>query len=354
MTRFDLCCGGVEAIDDIIRATYAVDISKALDPSNPDDFVRIVANLSRSIMRSTRATEAEILRKAINELDVDWASMTPAQRGRVVAAANTALEAIPAQIMPVVEKRLEVSASRTIRGTRTSVQATINSSLSTSLSLGDKEMVGHMTRNETLYITDEYARRRLAYSRQARAIVANGLEQGLGRDAIATTLHEVLGVKPGLRQSRNYWNVISAAFTNRTRTYGHLASYSQSGIERYLIEAVLDESTSEQCRFLHNKEFTVSKGLSLYSAAQELSNPEQIKELMPWPRTRRNEDGETDIFIRRGGEDTTLATVTRSGMGEADDVGEHKNALPAETLDSLGVGLPPYHGLCRTTVVPLI
>lgn len=346
-----MCCGGIELIDSIILRTAAIDLTKALDPSDPDDFVRIVARLSRSVSRATRDTEAEILRKAIQELDVDWASISAAQRGRVIKAANTALEAIPPAILPAVDPRLESSAASTIRGTRAAVQGELGATIGTSLSLGDQRMIRHLTSSQYMYITDEYARRRAVHSRTARRIVASHLEQGLGRDAIAEALNTALGPVAGLRKSEQYWNVISAAFTNRARTFGHLSSYADAGVEKYIIEAVLDEATTEQCRFLHNKRFTVSKGLDLYRQAEELEDPTEIKNLMPWPRTGKNADGETDIFIERNGERTTLATITRSGMGTSDDVGEHKNAMSSSDLDSLGVGLPPYHGLCRTTVV---
>lgn len=350
MESLDLCCG-VQAIDDIVREAFRVDISKALDPTDPDDFLRIVVRLSGSLARATRETEAKILRRAINTLDVDWPNLTAAQRGEIIRAARASLRPIPAQIMPAVDQRLEVAAASTIRGTRRAARAVIGVNIPSAITLRDQRIIRHLTGSQALFITDEYGRRRVGYSRTARRIVSEGLRDGLGRDEIAADLERALGVKAGLRQSRRYWDVISAAFTNRARIYGHLSGFAEAGIERYLIEAVLDEATTEQCRFLHGKTFTVSKGLALYQQAEELDDPEAIKDLMPWPRVGRNADGEKEIFIQRGGERTTLATITRSGVGTIDDVGSHKNAMSSNELDALGVGLPPYHGLCRTTVV---
>jgi hypothetical protein len=58
------------------------------------------------------------------------------------------------------------------------------------------------------------------------------------------------------------------------------------------------------------------------------------------------------LFVERGGLRTPLVEVTRSGVGTVDDQGEHGRAVSNRELMDLGVGFPPYHGLCRTTTVP--
>ena len=50
----------------------------------------------------------------------------------------------------------------------------------------------------------------------------------------------------------------------------------------------------------------------------------------------------------------TLAQITRSGVGARDDVGEFEARVAGDRLATVGIGMPPYHGLCRSTTEPVI
>lgn len=349
--HFDLCCAGA-TIEKLVRDTTGADIRKALDPSDPDDYLKIVARLSTSMHRATRDTEAKILRKAINALDVDWPNISAAQRRRVIAAARSTLKTIPERILPAVTERLEVAGVQTMKGARAAVSRQVPIRIGSSLLARDERILKHLTGSQHLYITDQYARRRAGYSATARRIVEEGLRDGIGRDAIAASLQERLGVVAGLRRSEQYWSVISGAFTNHARTWGHLSGFNQAGIENFIFEAVLDEVTTDQCRFLHGKRFSVPSAMGRFQQAAEMEDPEQIKEVMPWIRSGRNADGERELFTQdREGNRTRIATVVRSGVGTADDLGSYKGAMSAKELDESGAFIPPLHGLCRSTVV---
>lgn len=349
----EACCGLAAA--DGVAVRLGVPVGKALDPTDPDDYVQIVMRLSRSLSRATRETEAEILRKALDTLDVDWANLSSRQRDLIISAAWEGLATVPIVAATSLDKAFERVGAQVVRGSRRAVSSGLGAEISTSLSLRDQRIIRHLVGSQTLYITDEYKRRRVASSQKARDIVSRALNDGISRSEIADELKRALGPTQGLRASKHYWNVIAGAFTNRARVYGHLSSFADAGVDHYLIDAVLDERTTEQCRFLHGKRFSVSRGLAQYDEAAQLENPEEIKDLMPWPRVRNlpdGEEGEKEIFIRRlDGSETQLAIVTRSGFGKIDDVGSHRDAKSSSELEALGVGLPPYHGLCRTTVV---
>lgn len=109
---------------------------------------------------------------------------------------------------------------------------------------------------------------------------------------------------------------------------------------------MLDERTSNICRFLHGRVFAVRDALHSFEAADKLRNPEAIKSLNPWPR----EDG-AGLYIMRDGRRIDIAAITRSGVGAWDDLGEFKAHQSNAGLAELGLGFPPYHGLCRTTTM---
>ena len=58
------------------------------------------------------------------------------------------------------------------------------------------------------------------------------------------------------------------------------------------------------------------------------------------------------LFVERDGQRTPIAEVSRSGMGSKDDVGEFARGRTERELMDLGVSFPPFHGLCRTTLLP--
>ena len=51
---------------------------------------------------------------------------------------------------------------------------------------------------------------------------------------------------------------------------------------------------------------------------------------------------------------TELAEVTRSAMGTRDDRGDFRALASDSALNEVGIGFPPYHGLCRTTTLAVV
>lgn len=343
-------CGARHA--EISAAALGTDIRKALDPTDPDDFDRIVGRLAAAMSRATRKSEAKVLRAAINALDVDWPNLSASQRSAVVRAARASLNPLPGIVLPKVEERIRVVGPRTVRGVRRTVSAEVGVAIGANLAQRDQRIIRHLVSSQAHFIRDEYRRRRVGFSAKARSIVANGLEQGLGRDDITRDLEAALGVEAGLRRSSQYWQVIAGVFTNRSRTYAQLASYEEAGIARYVFEAVLDERTTEQCRFMHGRVFNVQAALRTYDDVAA-SDPEAVVDLQPWIHTGRNDDGDRTLYVeRRDGARTEIATVTRSGVGVRDDQGEFRSNVTNTDLEAMGAAQPPLHALCRSTIVP--
>jgi hypothetical protein len=182
----------------------------------------------------------------------------------------------------------------------------------------------------------------------ARATVADGLERGLGRRDIAVAL-ERAAENTLTGRTGYYWEMVAGAFTGRGRSFGLLSAFAEAGLERYRVEAVLDEHTTPPCRFLHGKEFTVRAGLGAFARAE--AEPERLKELSPWVRERRDPDtGRRVLYVKRGDERLTLAEEIRSGLGVRDDVGEFRVRARDTDLGTAAVLFPPFHGACRSGV----
>lgn len=359
MTHGLICGCGARAIEDILRFGFRVDISKALDPMDPVDYVVIVGQLAEALSRSTRDTEVEILNRAMDALDVDWRSLTREQRQAVAAASREALSPAIREIIQPVTATLQVQGTGVMNGARESVReaapATLQGQIDLSLTQRDQVVLDALVRAEGMYITDEYGRRSVEHGLTASQIVENGIANGLGTNEIAEELHARLGSEATLRRSEHYWRVIASNFANRARTYSALSTMDQAGIQNYIFEAVLDERTTDQCAYLHGKRFSVKSGLKQYEAVQvatQLGDPEAIRDIQPWVRVGRDEDGNKILYTQdREGNRQLVAQVDESRVGTRDEVGSFSRGMSVDELTNAGITMPPLHGLCRSTIV---
>lgn len=116
----------------------------------------------------------------------------------------------------------------------------------------------------------------------------------------------------------------------------------------YLAEDVVVHN-SEVCRFMHGTVFSTSAGLAVFDRMAGF--PDNAKEASPWLRTGKNADGQTVLYTKATGHRREIATVLRSGVGRRDDQGEFQTVHTAQSLEDLGICLPPAHGNCRSTIV---
>lgn len=348
----DLYEDGAAAVEEILRDVYRLNVWKALNPTNRKDFLAIVSRLSRSLRRATAGDEAKVLRAALGRLDVDWANLTAAQRARAVAAATKALNPLPKVILPKVDKVFEVSGTRVVGQTRKAVKRRFGLKIQSATRLVDDRATRELVRSQGNFITDALGVRRQNFSAQARRIVSGGLEQGLGRQAIADNLRGQLTAS-SLRQSKNYWQVVASAFVQRARTTSSLMSFKEAEIARYEFEAVLDQVTTEVCRFMHGKKFTVDSGLKHMESIRGERDPDVVKDTLPWVRNRKDSQGRNVMaFDRADGTQQSIGVVKEPGFGEADKIGTYTNTMSDQSLSKNGIQMPPLHGLCRSTVVP--
>ncbi|KKN72190.1 hypothetical protein LCGC14_0413270 [marine sediment metagenome] len=348
----DLYEDGAAAIEEILSDVYHLDVAKALNPTNRGDFLTIVNRLSRSLKRATAGDEAKVLRAALKRLDVDWPNLSAAQRARAVTAATRSLAPLPKAILPKVDKVFEVSGTRVVGQTRKAVKRRFRLKIQSATRLVDRRATRELARSQANFITDQLGLRRQNFSAQARRIVSDGLERGLGRKAIAEQLQSKLTAS-SLRQSKSYWQVIASSFVNRARTTSSLLSFKEAGLDRYIFEAVLDEATTEVCRFMHEKTFTVDSGLKRLDSVRGERDSDKVKAALPWVRDRKDSKGrDVMAFEREDGSQQSIGVVQEPGFGEADKIGTYTNTMSDKGLEKNGIQQPPLHGFCRSTVVP--
>lgn len=348
----DLCCliDTSDAIDAILHKGFGEPVAKAIDPLDPKGFLRIVARLSKALRGATGDEEAKAMKRALKALDVDWKNLTARQREAAVKAAQLSIGAVPARVMPKVKEAFTVVGPKVVGESRASSIRKFGFSIDVSMSQRDLAAEKWVRANTNNFITDEYGVRRDELGQLARDIVASGLEMGLGSDDISAELDRQLGDR--VMRGPAYWQVVAMSFVNQARTYSQLNSYSDAGIQRFTFEAILDEVTTDQCRFYHGKSFSVAGAQGVMNKVLGAKDPSAVKELNPWVRIGKDDEGRRILYVGQGEGKTVLATVARSGMGAKDDTGEYENAVSTKKLEEVGCPFPPLHGHCRSTTVP--
>jgi SPP1 gp7 family putative phage head morphogenesis protein len=347
-----LLAHGARACEELLASRYAIHVEKVINPLTVRGLRLIEGRLSAALQQTTRGNELKAVARALNMVDVDWANISEAARKRVQDSVRKVLgEVVPANVA-ATQQMLRVTAKSLFPSTR---QATIQKfklrGVGSSLTQRDKKTSSALQANTSLFVRDAYGRIHDGFSNKARNLVAAGLKQGLGSAEISEKLAAALS---GAVQRAGYWDLIASTFANRARTYTQLHAYEEAGIRAYRFEAVLDEVTSEICRFLHGQEFPV-KGNVERIARVSAGSPEDLLTEQPWLSQGKNDDGEDAIFVGSvsRGNRQQVATIASGAMGVRDGIGTYTDAMDAAALDALGANMPPVHGNCRSTVVPV-
>jgi SPP1 gp7 family putative phage head morphogenesis protein len=343
----DLYADGADAAEEILRDVFRV--RKVLDPLDAGDFMSIVRRLSRALHGVAGPAEDAALRRALERLDVDWPNLAPRARDQVIRAAREALGIVEAQVLPQVDQLFEVAAESSVRHARRSTVRRFGLRIGVDTNRGDERVAKFVRESQGNFVRDEYGRRRADFSAKAKEIVAAGVERGLGRDDIASELSSVMASQ-AFDRSRAYWETISMVFTNRARTYTQLGAFGEAGIERFRFDAVLDEVTSEVCRFMHGKVFTVERAMDRFRQVERARDPDTIRDAQPFVQVGADREGNQVLFYERGDRRRAVAQVDEPSVGTRDEVGSYSRALSPAQLEAAGVTVPPLHGRCRSTI----
>ncbi|MDI1452187.1 hypothetical protein [Polyangium sp. 6x1] len=118
---------------------------------------------------------------------------------------------------------------------------------------------------------------------------------------------------------------------------------------------MLDEQTTQICRYLHVKTFLVADAPPALRPHREQLDPEDIERTISWVRESLDpEMGRTQLYVDGGAGRNDLAEVTRSAMGTRDARGDFRALVSDAVLNDDSIDFPPYYGLCRATTLAVL
>jgi hypothetical protein len=348
----ELARAGVRAADFFLKDFFGLSpISKAPSILTPVGFDRTVLGLLGELQKETGAQTKAALTGFLSKLNQDWPSMTPEARSKAIEGAGKTYLGLTAGIGPDVADVLKKNGPTIVGNTKADTRKRDNLDIGIELSGVDHRVIEASANHQALYVRDQFGARSVRYSQMARDVVTKGLEDGLDRYDIGKDLAKTFVGTDGNRNDA-YWQLIASVFTARSRTYGQLAGFQEAGIDTFQFESVLDERTSEVCRFMHGRTFSVSNGLRGYAETSASDDPEAVKDIQPWGSVGKDEKGNKGIFIGSGEGRALAAHIEQPAIG-TQGVGKYKPAMTDGEMDAAGFSAPPLHGHCRSTIIPV-
>ncbi len=341
-------CEDLRAEDQLI-----VELIKAVNPLSRSGFDRLVLRLRRALTRASSPSEKRAASRALRLLDRDWAALSPLARRNAIRAAQGAIESLPAAVVTATKPVFSRWASLVVVQTREFVRRTLRLDVPRKLRDIDERVVRFVRESPTNFVTNQYRQRVAALGPRVRGLVATGLERGLARDEINQMLLEDMTFHLAGR-SKSYWDVTSHVFVNRGRTLSQLSIYEENEIRQFEFRAVLDYRTSDICRLMHGRVWSVGAELDRFKETQQLREPEAIRDAAPFVRRGKDAEGRPGLFVEREGRRQQLARIEESAVGQEGRRGRFSGIVSDATLQRWGVVVPPLHGRCRSTIVPLV
>lgn len=340
---------GADAAEEVLRQVFGRRVQKDwTDPMTQDGYSKILRNLLRGILAVTAGPERQVIQAAMKQIDVDWPAMTLAQRTARIKAVEKVFGKLPNLIIPRVQAVLGKEGRTIITGTKESLSKK-HRGIAASFTSVDQRVVDHARTSQAFFIRDQYGKRVESLSAKARQIVADGIEKGLDRYDIGADLASAL--QASVPRSQAYWNVVASIFATRSRTYGTLASFEDAGIEQHEWSSVLDEVTSDVCRFMDGKIFSTRSAVSRFVDVANSSDPEAVVQFQPFMQVGRDDEGNRGLYYKSDGARVPVARIERSGMGTKDDRGEFSGGMSRGKMEAAGISSPPAHGHCRSLLV---
>jgi hypothetical protein len=157
--------------------------------------------------------------------------------------------------------------------------------------------------------------------------VGNAWDEGLGKQISGAALRAFDAERPetvaknlatsmaSYNKPDHYWDVVSNAAVVRGQTMGTVSGLNRAGAKSYRFQALIDQRTSDVCRDMNGKVFTVEQANAHVDRVVASDSPEAHKEAWPW-----------------------VQASAIKGQSTAD-------------LAAAGIMMPPLHGNCRSVIL---
>ena len=266
---------------------------------------------------------------------------TKAEAAKIVAAVERELRDFSEKSMPTIDKQIEAIYEAQVSAFLGKFKLTVQkatatgprASLTVNFTQKDKDAIDMIQRFTRVSAGSLFPEEVVAKVAQVTSMIV--LEEGQSAEVAADVLEKelaeelagALGLEVGdlipevfATNPEAYFEVLANNASVMAQNSGRLIGMEDAGVKQYRVIAVRDERTSEICKNMDGRIISVEAGMGMLNSVLGLTGPQALKEMFPW--------------------DSSLSNLGPNTL-------ENNNKLAAN-----GLGFPPYHGNCRTTVIP--
>jgi len=330
-------------------ASNGVLVEKALNLRNAADFKALTGQLAGQLRHVDREVLRPKLEEMLGRMDVDWTNAKPADIDRAINDASKFLQqAATEQALPQWNQKIKATLTGVADGVRRQMSQTYLPNIGLSFTREETKTIEQIGEQQGWFLRNSKKEISSQLTWRGREIVQEGIRDGLGRVEIGRMLQERL---PGMWEGMGarYAQVVAANGISRARSYSEVASYKTVGVTKLEVVAILDERTSDICRYMDGQIISVELVAENMEQAASVKKPEDIYQVSPFMRVENHGAGQSSLLTTTG---TKIADIMRSGVGNVDDRGSTRGMVAGDGLPKARVGAPPYHHFCRSMTVP--
>lgn len=317
-------------------------IEKAETPMDPVEFHKYVVKTLRGWAPEMRTIGEAYVDKYIETLESqDWSKYTEKEIEEELGKLS---HWVPKEVLSSSVRMIgtggKVSWDLSV-STRAGVVKVGNLDLDTSFNLKETKTIDRLSAWSYKQIPVSYVRMSDRLSKTIQRMLITGLETGENYKKVTA---EIAKQTPEIvtRQQMHFLNVTAQSALGRARTQAQLLTYRDAQISVIRLAAVMDERTTPQCSFLNNQIIGVEGPLNyMESAVQKDEDP---RNAFPWITARTDKaSGQQTLEFTQDGKTHTFAETDSKGTMK------YREGWNLDKLVPYGVGMPPYHALCRST-----
>lgn len=284
---------------------------------NPPSYRRIVATIAGLLTQQFLRDTQEPIREAIEGIAV-VATMAKRQHTRGLNFTLNKLSQRLTTLGANLPEKTKTKLGRTLTAAyKLGVdEVSREMEVTMSFSLADQDGIAGLHESGLFWVGDFYGRH-FDEELLKRKIKQFVFEEGLSYEAAGKELKRIFGEH--LERSELYWQGLASTVSTRARSFGALEAMSELGVVSYEYINPQDERTSDICRALDGKIFSVKGAVALKQKLLNAKTPEEVKEITPWPKV-------TELYRKSG--------VIKT----------------SEQLLAQGIAWPPLHFHCRSVI----
>lgn len=319
---------GAHAASSLVSLIAAVATKRSVKPPTvmtKDGLIRRTSITARRLSAVISRAKDQRLSSARIISEINWKGSSKTRREDVVERVAGLMESIA----PEVDSELiEVATREATRVFTESAKMTMKSIEQVAdfeeILQERSRVISGLSAASLLFVGKRLSAKADSFARSSKRIVNNRVLRGERNKKITRVLIKELDKSI---MDKSYWETVALNLVSRIRAFGILSVLSAVGIQKYRIQAVLDDNTTDVCLALNGTEISVDSAIEVVTELSESISMSEVVSSSP--------------FLKVIGDD--LALPNGKTIGEVNE----------KSLIASGVALPPYHHRCRTSIEPV-